>query len=75
MIEASQRMITINSQGELGGINPAINRHLELEKKTLQDAPRDEDKLERLLKVKERQKEEAMHIKDTQRLVTEKLKC
>jgi hypothetical protein len=62
MIEASQRMIRVNSQGELGGINPAINRHLELEIKILQDAPRDtDDKLEALLKVKEKQKEEAMH--------------
>jgi hypothetical protein len=41
MIDASQRLITINSQGEgeLGGINPAIKRHLELEIKTLQTAP------------------------------------
>jgi hypothetical protein len=37
-------------------MNPAINRHLELEIKTLQNAPRDEDKLERFLKVKEREK-------------------
>jgi hypothetical protein len=29
--------------------------------------PRDADKLERLLKVKQRQKEEAMHIEDTQK--------
>jgi hypothetical protein len=62
MVEATQRMITINSQGELGGINPVIKRYLELEIKTLQNAPRDPDKLERLLKVKEeRQKEEATH--------------
>jgi hypothetical protein len=39
--------------------------------KTLQNAPRDPDKLERLLKANERQKDEAMHIDDTQRLVTE----
>jgi hypothetical protein len=39
MIEASQRMIMINRQG--GGINPAVNRHLELEINTLQNAPRD----------------------------------
>jgi methyl coenzyme M reductase beta subunit len=75
MIDASQRMLTINTQGgELkdgGGMNPAMKRHLELEIKTLQNAPRDEEKLERLLKVKERQKEEARHIEDTQRLVTE----
>jgi hypothetical protein len=34
-------------------------------------AYRDADKLERLLKVKERQKEETMHMEDTQKLVTE----
>jgi hypothetical protein len=59
MIEASQRMITINRQGE--GINPAIKRHFELQIKTLQNAPRDEERLERLLQVKQRQKEAAMH--------------
>jgi hypothetical protein len=43
-----------------------------LEIKTpLQNAPRDEEKLEQLLKVKEMQKEEAMHIEDAERLVTE----
>jgi hypothetical protein len=78
---ASQRMIAVNSQvgGEAKeegwGINPVMKRHLELEIKTLQNAPRDPDKLERLLKVKQRQKEEAMHIEDTQRLVTQRLKC
>jgi len=42
MIETSQRMIMVNSQGgELGGINPAIKRHLELQSKTLQNAHRD----------------------------------
>jgi hypothetical protein len=40
MIEASQRRIMINRQGQLGGINPAINRHFELEIKILfQNAP------------------------------------
>jgi hypothetical protein len=54
MIEASQRMITINNQG--GGINPAINRHFELEIKTLQNAPEgDAEKFQALLKVKQRQ--------------------
>jgi hypothetical protein len=75
MIEASQRMIDVNSQvrGEVKeegwGINPAVKRHLEI--KTLQNAPRDEGKLRELLEVKQRQKEEADHIEDTQRLVTE----
>jgi hypothetical protein len=39
MIEASQRMLRINSQGGEGGeggaINPAIKKHLELQIKTL----------------------------------------
>jgi hypothetical protein len=52
-------------------MNPAVKRHYELEIKTLQNAPRDADKLEWLLKKKERAKEEAMHIEDTQRLVTD----
>ena len=64
MIEASKRMIREQN-------NPAIKRHLELEIKTLKTAPRDAEKLKALLKVKERQKEEAMHIEDTERLVTE----
>ena len=60
----------MNSQGKLGGMSPPKKRHLELEIKALQNAPRDADKLERLLQVKQRQKEEALHIDDTQRLVT-----
>jgi methyl coenzyme M reductase beta subunit len=68
-------LLAINTQGEEGkdggGVNPVMKRHLELEIKTLQNAPRDADKLERLLTVKERQKEEAMHMEDTQKLVTE----
>jgi methyl coenzyme M reductase beta subunit len=72
MIEASQKMIRVNSQGaELGGINPVIKKHYELQIKTLQNASRDADKLERLLKRKQQEKEEAMYMEDTQRLVTE----
>jgi hypothetical protein len=76
MIDASQRMISLHSQvpGEAQGgwgINPIMKRHLELEIKTLQNAPRDAEKLRKLLEVKQRQKEEADHIEDTQRLVTE----
>jgi hypothetical protein len=48
-----------------------MKRHLELEIKTLQNAPRDEGKLRELLKLKEKQNEQAIHIEDTQRLVTE----
>jgi hypothetical protein len=69
-------MLKVNSQGageprEGWGINPVMKRHLELEIKTIQNAPRDADKLRRLLELKQRQKEEAMHIEDTQRLVTD----
>ena len=71
MIDTSQRMITINSEGgDLGGgMSPPIKKHLELEIKTLENAPRDADRVRRLLQIKQRQKEEAMHIEDTQRLV------
>jgi hypothetical protein len=76
MIEASQRMIDVQSQvtGEAKdgwGLNPIMKKHLELEIRTLQNAPRDADKLRRLLESKQRQKEEADHIEETQRLVTE----
>ncbi|HZB00091.1 MAG TPA: hypothetical protein VE308_03600 [Nitrososphaera sp.] len=75
MIDASQRMLEMNSQGEEGsaggGMSPSLKRHLRLQIKTLENAPRDADKLRRLLQVNQRQKEEAMDIEDTQRLVTE----
>jgi hypothetical protein len=68
MIDASQRMISEQN-------NPIINEHFELQIKTLQNAPRDPDKLKGLLKIKERQNEEARHIEETQWLVIERLKC
>ena len=49
-----------------------MERHYELEIDMLQNATRDEDKLRELLKLKEKENEqEATHIEDTQRLVTE----
>jgi hypothetical protein len=75
MIDASQIMLETNTQGGEGaaggGMNPVMKRHLELEIKTLENAPRDADKLIRLLQIKQRQKEEAMRIEDTQKLVAE----
>jgi hypothetical protein len=65
MIEASQRMLKVNSHVELVGLSPPQKRHLELEIETLENAPRDAEKLERLLKAKQRQKEESVHIEDT----------
>ena len=71
MIDASHRMITMSNRGETGGMSPPIKSHLELQIKTLQEAPRDADKLERLLQVKKKQKDESMYMEDTQRLATE----
>ena len=48
-----------------------MKRHLEQEIMTLQNAPRDPEKLKRPLKIMQKQKEEAMHIEDTERLGTE----
>ena len=64
MIEWSRRMIMRSTvkEKEPGGINPATKRHLESQIKTLQAAPRDPDKLERLLQVKRRQKEKSAII-------------
>jgi uncharacterized protein (DUF1778 family) len=56
MIEASQK-IMINEQH----VNPAVNEHFKLQIKMLQNTPRDADKLERLLKIKEKEKQEAIH--------------
>jgi hypothetical protein len=62
IVEPSQRRLMVNSQREQGGRSPALKRHLEFQIKTLQNAPRDADKLELVLKVKQGQKEYAMHI-------------
>ena len=74
MIEANQRMLDVNSQGGDGsvggGMNPAM-KQLGLQIKTLQNTPRDHQKLERLLRVKRRRKEEATEREDPERLVTE----
>jgi hypothetical protein len=53
MIETNQRMLRLNSQGDFGVMNSVMKRHLELEIKTLENAPRDADKLEHLLQVKQ----------------------
>ena len=52
-------------------MRPPLKRHLELQMRTLENAPRDADMLERLLQIKQRQKEEAEHIEDIERLVIE----
>jgi hypothetical protein len=53
-------------------INPAIKSHCELEIKTLQEAPRDADKLRALLQIKERQHQKiTTHMEDIETLFTE----
>ena len=52
-------------------LNDTTKRLYESQIKTLQNAPRDVDKLERLLKVKQREKQEVTCIEDTERLATE----
>ncbi len=70
-------MITIGSSNEeikgvpWRGTNPATKTHLELQIKSLRNAPRDPEKLENLLKLKRNQKEDATESEDTERLVTE----
>jgi hypothetical protein len=61
MIEASESRI--NEQHS----SSVVNEHFKLQIKTLQNAPRDPDKLQQLLQSKEREKKEAMYIEDTER--------
>jgi hypothetical protein len=67
-------MLEVNSQGGDGsvggGMNPAI-KQMGLQIKTLQNASRVHQKLEMLLRVKRRRKEEATEREDPERLVTE----
>jgi hypothetical protein len=66
MVESCENMI--NEQHN----SSVVNRDFKLKIKTLQNAPRDPDKLKRLLQSKEREKkDEAIHIKDIERRVTE----
>jgi hypothetical protein len=80
MIEASQRMIDVNGRvGEAAGerwwgLNPATKRHLELQIKTLQNAPRGSDKLERLLEKREGKKKKQSTLK-IQKGWLQRLKC
>ena len=73
-IEGIQKMIKVRDipDEEVGiPINPAIRRHFELEIMTLREAPRDKDKLRKLVKAKQRELEDAIKIEDTERLFPE----
>jgi hypothetical protein len=67
MIEASQRMI--NKQNK----SPPVNEHFKLQIKTLlQNAPRDADKLERLLKLKKKGKRKKQCTWSTHKKVSDR---
>ncbi len=82
-IEGIQRMISIHKdrgegEKERGAtteevieISLAAKRHWELEIRTLQEAPRDPEKLREILKIKQRQYEKAKLAEEIQPLVTE----
>jgi hypothetical protein len=73
-VEGIQSILQLDSRADPGvatRLNPAIRRHFELEISTLQNAPRDVDKLECILRAKKRENDQARRIEDTQRLVTE----
>jgi hypothetical protein len=46
-------------------------KHFELQIRTLQNGPRDVEKLQQIIKAKERENKEARHFYETERLVTE----
>ena len=81
MIEGIRRMISPNNDNNNNDsqqepevrISSAAKRRFELEIQTLQNAPRDEDKLRELLNLKDKENERATHVEDTQRLVTEEI--
>ena len=64
--EANQEMINEHNN------SPLVNEHLKLHIKIVQNAPYT-DKLEALLKLKEREKMQAIDIADTQTLVAEEI--
>jgi hypothetical protein len=70
-VESMQRFIREDRE-QVIQISSMAKRHFQLQIETLQNAPRDVSKLQQIIKAKEREnKEEARHIDDTVRLVTE----
>jgi predicted metalloendopeptidase len=75
-IEGIQKRIKVrdipDEEKEVGYLStPAIKRHFELEIKTLREAPRDADKLRKLVNAKRRELEDAIKIEYTERLFPE----
>jgi hypothetical protein len=62
-------LVVVEGRGGGATMNPPIiKKYLELEIKTLQNAPIDAEKLERIVKAKERKRQEdiSLHIEDMQ---------
>jgi hypothetical protein len=65
MVEKCQRKIISEQNNNNSSI---VNEHLKLKIGTLQNAPRDPDKLEQLLKEKESKSGEVRHIQDIEKI-------
>jgi hypothetical protein len=70
MIEANERIMALGG-GNGAALRTTTRRLYELQINTLRDAPRDKDKLEWILKKKEKAKKDAKEIEETERLDTE----
>lgn len=70
MIEANERIMAVGG-GNGAALHTTTRRLYELQINTLRDAPRDKDKLEWILKKKEKAKKDAKEIEETERLDTE----
>jgi hypothetical protein len=70
-IESLQRLIREDPEQAVQ-ISSVTKSHFQLQIRTLQNAPRDADKLQQMIKAKERDNnDKARHMDQTQRLVTE----
>lgn len=70
IIEANERIMAFGS-GDGAALNYTTKRLYELQINTLKNAPTDKGELERLLEVKQKQKQKSTYIEDTERLATE----
>ena len=69
-IESMQRLIREDPRQAVQ-ISSVTKSHFQLQIRTLQNAPRDVEKLQQIIKAKERENKEATHVYETKGLVTE----
>jgi hypothetical protein len=72
MIEASQRMLRINNQDELGGMSPTLKEIFRIRNKDSSKCSKRCRKAGTAFESKGKTKGEAIHIEDIEWLVTEK---